>query len=210
MKKMTTVALSIALALGLAGCSTAANSNSNAEPTAAVTTATASLSSGITLGNMDASVAPQQDFFRHVNGSWLDNTEIPADKARWGSFDELRENAEKQVLAIVQQLAAEHQGSAFRPNLGEFALLLEIDDIEQLAQLANNTFRSTELQRAHAALQAQLKPISDAHVARQAADAGPAHRHLARHPGRARGGRQLRQHRTRQGPAPAWNRTLIV
>src|SRR5690606_26285643 len=45
-------------------------------------------------------------FFRYVNGSWLDNTEIPADKARWGSFDELRENAEKQVLAIVQQLAA--------------------------------------------------------------------------------------------------------
>ncbi|MBU2114174.1 MAG: M13 family metallopeptidase, partial [Gammaproteobacteria bacterium] len=65
------------------------------------------LSSGISLANMDTSVAPQQDFFRYVNGKWLDNTEIPADKARWGSFDELRENAEKQVLAIVQQLATQ-------------------------------------------------------------------------------------------------------
>mgnify|MGYP006151903649 CR=1 FL=1 len=69
----------------------------------------AELSSGITLANMDTSVAPQQDFFRYVNGNWLDSTDIPADKARWGSFDELRENAEKQVLSIVQQLAAEHQ-----------------------------------------------------------------------------------------------------
>lgn len=106
MKKMTTVALSIALALGLAGCSNStANTDHNTKQAAAV--ASAGLSSGITLGNMDTSVAPQQDFFRYVNGSWLDNTEIPADKARWGSFDELRENAEKQVLAIVQQLAAE-------------------------------------------------------------------------------------------------------
>ena len=106
MKKMTTVALSIVVALGLAGCSNStANTDYNTKQTAAV--ASAGLSSGITLGNMDTSVAPQQDFFRYVNGSWLDNTEIPADKARWGSFDELRENAEKQVLAIVQQLAAE-------------------------------------------------------------------------------------------------------
>lgn len=106
-KSMTTVALSIALALGVAGCSNSTTSNTDnaAQQTAAASPA--GLSSGITLANMDTSVAPQQDFFRYVNGSWLDNTEIPADKARWGSFDELRENAEKQVLAIVQQLATE-------------------------------------------------------------------------------------------------------
>jgi predicted metalloendopeptidase len=106
MKKMTTVALSIALALGVAGCSTS-TSNTSEAPQQAAAVSPAGLSSGITLANMDTAVAPQQDFFRYVNGSWLDNTEIPADKARWGSFDELRENAEKQVLAIVQQLAAE-------------------------------------------------------------------------------------------------------
>lgn len=103
MKKITTVALSIALALGVASCS---NSNVTAENNAVVQTQTG-LSSGIELANMDTSVAPQQDFFHYVNGSWMEKTEIPGDKARWGSFDELRENAEKQVLAIVQQLAAE-------------------------------------------------------------------------------------------------------
>lgn len=105
MKKLTTVALSIALALTAAG-STARTLDNSAMQSSAVTNPSG-LSSGISLANMDTSVAPQQDFFRYVNGKWLDNTEIPADKARWGSFDELRENAEKQVLAIVQQLATQ-------------------------------------------------------------------------------------------------------
>ncbi len=112
-KSMTTVALSIALALGVAGCSNSTTSNTDSAAQQTASASPAGLSSGITLANMDTTVAPQQDFFRYVNGSWLDNTEIPADKARWGSFDELRENAEKQVLAIVQQLATEQhaQGS---------------------------------------------------------------------------------------------------
>uniref|UniRef100_A0A486XVN8 Peptidase, M13 family n=1 Tax=Rheinheimera sp. BAL341 TaxID=1708203 RepID=A0A486XVN8_9GAMM len=106
MIKKTTVALSIALALSLTACTSSTVSTENNPAQTAVESA-AGLSSGIALSNMDTSVAPQQDFFRYVNGSWLEATEIPADKARWGSFDELRENAEKQVLAIVQQLAAE-------------------------------------------------------------------------------------------------------
>ncbi|NRQ41731.1 M13 family metallopeptidase [Rheinheimera sp. YQF-2] len=107
MKKITTVALSIALALSAIGCTQSTTPAGNAAEQTSTAQNPAGLSSGITLANMDTSVAPQQDFFRHVNGKWLDSTEIPADKARWGSFDELRENAEKQVLAIVQQLAAE-------------------------------------------------------------------------------------------------------
>ena len=44
---------------------------------------------GIDLSLMDKSVKPSDDFFRFVNGTWLNNTEIPADRTRWGSFDEL-------------------------------------------------------------------------------------------------------------------------
>jgi predicted metalloendopeptidase len=40
---------------------------------------------------MDKTVKPANDFFRYVNGTWLDNTEIPSDRTRWGSFDELRQ-----------------------------------------------------------------------------------------------------------------------
>jgi len=43
---------------------------------------------GINLEFMDNSVTPVDDFFKYVNGKWLDNTEIPDDKTRWGSFDD--------------------------------------------------------------------------------------------------------------------------
>lgn len=62
--------------------------------------------SGIHLDLMDTSVKPGDDFFRFVNGSWFDKTEIPADKTRWGSFDELRQNTDKDALAILKESAA--------------------------------------------------------------------------------------------------------
>jgi putative endopeptidase len=51
-------------------------------------------SSGITLDELDPAVRPQDDLFRHVNGKWIERTEIPADKARYGSFYLLAEAAE--------------------------------------------------------------------------------------------------------------------
>lgn len=61
---------------------------------------------GIDLELMDKSVKPGDDFFRYVNGTWFDKTQIPADKTRWGSFDELRQNTDKDALAILKAAAA--------------------------------------------------------------------------------------------------------
>ena len=58
---------------------------------------------GINTSLMDKSVSPKNDFFKFVNGTWLKNTEIPADKTRWGSFDELRQNTDKDALAILKE-----------------------------------------------------------------------------------------------------------
>lgn len=60
---------------------------------------------GIDVSLMDTSVSPTKDFFNFVNGTWLKNTEIPADKTRWGSFDELRQNTDKDALEILQDAA---------------------------------------------------------------------------------------------------------
>ena len=38
-----------------------------------------------------------------LNGKWIDNTEIPADRTRWGSFDELRKNTDEDVMAILKE-----------------------------------------------------------------------------------------------------------
>jgi putative endopeptidase len=60
-------------------------------------------STGINTNFMDTSVKPSDDFFRYVNGKWLDNTEIPADRTRWGSFDELRKNTDEDVMTILKE-----------------------------------------------------------------------------------------------------------
>lgn len=59
--------------------------------------------SGINLDFMDKTVKPGDDFFRYVNGTWFDQTEIPNDRVRWGSFDELRQNTDKDALAILKE-----------------------------------------------------------------------------------------------------------
>ncbi len=56
---------------------------------------------GIIVENMDTSVRPNDDFFRYVNGNWLDKTEIPEDRTSWGSFNELRKNTDSDVLTIL-------------------------------------------------------------------------------------------------------------
>lgn len=62
--------------------------------------------SGISFENMDQSIHPGDDFFEYVNGTWLKNTEIPSDKSRYGSFNVLRDNAEADVRAIIEEVSA--------------------------------------------------------------------------------------------------------
>jgi len=61
---------------------------------------------GLIIANMDTSVRAQDDFFRYVNGTWLDSTEIPEDKSRWGSFEELIESNNDLVLKVLEDAAA--------------------------------------------------------------------------------------------------------
>ncbi|HEU0137871.1 MAG TPA: M13 family peptidase, partial [Flavobacterium sp.] len=60
---------------------------------------------GINLSYMDRTVRPNDDFFRFVNGKWIDETEIPGDRTRWGSFDALRQQTDNDALAILKEAA---------------------------------------------------------------------------------------------------------
>ena len=51
---------------------------------AAAAMATGAMESGLDKSGMDTSVRPQDDLFLAMNGTWLKNTEIPADKSSWG------------------------------------------------------------------------------------------------------------------------------
>ena len=60
---------------------------------------------GINVSFMDTKVKPNDDFFRFVNGTWLDKTEIPSDKTSWGSFNELRKKTDIDALNILKEAA---------------------------------------------------------------------------------------------------------
>jgi putative endopeptidase len=63
------------------------------------------LISGIDVSGMDTSVRPGDDFFAYVNGTWVKETEMPADKARYGVFDKLRDESQEAVKVIIEQSA---------------------------------------------------------------------------------------------------------
>ena len=62
---------------------------------------TPKLDSGLTLERFDRSVRPQDDFYRFVNGHWLDTFVLPPEKSRYGVFNDLSERARKQLKAII-------------------------------------------------------------------------------------------------------------
>ena len=64
------------------------------------------MKSGLDLSHIDPSVRPQDDLFRFMNGKWLKESTIPADRASDGAFYWLYEQAEKQVKQIILDQAA--------------------------------------------------------------------------------------------------------
>ncbi|PNQ74627.1 M13 family peptidase [Hanstruepera neustonica] len=64
---------------------------------------------GINLDYMDTSVKPNEDFFRYVNGNWLDTNEIPDDRSNWGSFSELRKKTDADALSILEAAMSDNK-----------------------------------------------------------------------------------------------------
>ncbi|MBL7193858.1 MAG: M13 family metallopeptidase [Pirellulales bacterium] len=90
------------------------------------------LRSGITTENFDRRVRPQDNLFGHVNGQWLQQTEIPADKSEYGSFTQLSDEAIENIHAIMQEAAAAETASGNMQRIGGFyRSFMNTDAIEQ-------------------------------------------------------------------------------
>ena len=61
-----------------------------------------SLTSGIDSASLDPLVRPQDDLFRHYNGVWVREYEMPADRSSDGIFRKLHDEAEEQVRQIIE------------------------------------------------------------------------------------------------------------
>jgi len=70
--------------------------------------------SGIELDERDPSIHPGDDLYLHMNQRWLERSPIPADKARYGAFTVLAEEAEKAVRALIEDATSAPEGSEAR------------------------------------------------------------------------------------------------
>lgn len=68
--------------------------------------------SGIDLANMDTTVSAGTDFFRYACGGWNDAHPLTAEYSRYGTFDELFENSQKQLRELIEGLAAQKNNQA--------------------------------------------------------------------------------------------------
>ena len=90
------------------------------------------LTSGIHVDELEPSIRPQDDLFRHVNSRWIERTEIPSDKARYGSFYLLAEEAEKAVRDIIMESQSADPGTEARKVGDLYASFMDEGRIQAL------------------------------------------------------------------------------
>ena len=76
--------------------------------------------SGVDLQAIDKSVDPCQDFYKYACGTWMKNNPIPADQARWGRFEELRDRNQEVLHGILEDSAKHQDRSAIDQKTGAF------------------------------------------------------------------------------------------
>jgi putative endopeptidase len=71
--------------------------------------------------DMDLTVDPAADFDNYSNGGWKVRNPLPADKSRYGSFDKLRDEAEKQLQALFTKVTSEkHEQGTIGQKIADF------------------------------------------------------------------------------------------
>lgn len=108
---MKNLFIGVAATALLAGCDLPASETTTADSTQTTDMAQDAAprfgTFGFDAAGMDASVHPGNNFNQYANGAWLEATEVPSDRSRYGMFTLLSEEAEVQVQEIIDDAAAQ-------------------------------------------------------------------------------------------------------
>src|SRR5579863_2641098 len=78
-------------------------------------------SSKLDPASLDRKVDPCADFYTFVDGKWIAANPVPADRTRWGTFDELREASLKAQRSLIENAAnAKPAAGTIEQKLGDF------------------------------------------------------------------------------------------
>lgn len=82
----------------------------------------------------DRSVRVQDDLFLHVNGAWLEKTEIPADKSNYGSFTKLADLSQKRIKELIESVSSQtNEPGSIAQKVGDFySSFMDEDRVNQL------------------------------------------------------------------------------
>lgn len=112
--------------------------------------------SGIDRRYFSEEVTPGEDFYAHVNRGWLEQVDIPSDRADYGTFSILQDRTQEQIRALIEAAAAsEAEAGSDEQKVGDFyrsytnlearnaaglaplgELLAKVDEVESREQLA--------------------------------------------------------------------------
>ncbi|MFC9993605.1 M13 family metallopeptidase [Nocardia sp. NPDC127526] len=87
---------------------------------------------GPDMSGSDPAVRPQDDLYRHVNGKWLQEYQLPADKVTFGTFDEVGDRVELQLKEIIEGISDPESGSEAQQIRDLYDARLDLDEIEKL------------------------------------------------------------------------------
>ena len=90
-----------------------------------------SLPSGFDLDDFDQSIRPQDDLFGHVNQRWIERTEIPADRARYGTFEMLIDESERAIREIIEQARTAPRGTEARTFGDLYTSFMDEDQVNR-------------------------------------------------------------------------------
>ena len=129
MKKISIAVLAFSGMLILDSCGTQKQATTEPTPSPIEELKPAELpENGIAIELMDKSVRPQDDFYNYVNGTWMKTAQIPADKASWGSFNELREKMTLNSLKILDNLLKTYaKGTEVKKFKDIYATYMDMD-----------------------------------------------------------------------------------
>ncbi|MFV0468078.1 MAG: M13 family metallopeptidase [Dysgonomonas sp.] len=87
---------------------------------AGLSEASAQSTTSLDIKNLDKSAQPGTDFYRFATGGWSDANPIPDEYSRYGSFDQLRENNQKQIKDIIEEMGkTKHQSGSVEQKIGD-------------------------------------------------------------------------------------------
>jgi putative endopeptidase len=89
-------------------------------------------SAGVNVDELSDTIRPQDNLYRHMNDKWMKRTPIPADKAGYGAFEQLREESEAAIRAIVEEPSEETDIADARKFRALYASFMDEARVEAL------------------------------------------------------------------------------